>query len=313
MAKKIYGFDKKTTRDKLSAWAESLGPGFTNSREIPEPPAQQSRLFQATVKTTITAAAGGKAGYNYKVGTGEVYILERVGLQLKFWFHPNTTDKLERIVYNACPIPYPVDSNTVLTIAQDRRGDFWVIKECETGSFSSSISSFSSSSTSSPSSSSPTSSESSCSTSSDSSSSQSSSTESSGCFCTWSYVESQLAWIPGGNCRSCDQECDPNSKPGFIGVDGDVFPGYCKDLSVSSSSPSSESSESSESSCSTSSDQSTSSGDDCSCDWIWDGASWSINDDNCSDCGGDCDPTTEPDFDGTFIGETFPGGCTEPL
>jgi hypothetical protein len=309
VAKKIYGFTKKSVRDKLSAWAESLGPPFTNERRVPEPPAQQTRVFQATVKTAVTAATGGKAGYNYKVGTGEVYLLQRAGLQLKFWFHPNTINKLERTVYNACPIPYPVDSNTVLTIAQDRRGDFWVIKECEQGSFSSSISSSSVTETSTDSSCS-TSSESSCSTSSDSSSSTSSATESSGCFCTWSYVESQLDWIPGGNCPSCDQECDPNSKPGFAGVDGDVFPGYCKDLSVSSSSPISESSVSS---CSTSSDQSVSSGDDCACDWIWDGASWSINDDNCSDCGEDCDPTTEPAFPGTFVGEIFPGGCTEPI
>ncbi len=85
--------------------------------------------------------------------------------------------------------------------------------------------------------------------------------------------------------------------------------------SPSSSSPSGSSSPSSQSPsfCSTSSDQSVSSGDDCACDWIWDGASWSINTDNCSDCGEDCDPTTEPAFPGTFVGEIFPGGCTQPI
>ena len=143
----IYGFESKQTRDKLNSFARTLSAPFTDTNTLVPFGEQQTRIFKATVKTKITAAIGGKAGFDYKVGTGEVYILRREGLMLKFWFHDGTNIKLDRTVFNACPVIYDVDENSILTIAQDRNGDLWVEKVCEVGSFSSSSSCSSPSST----------------------------------------------------------------------------------------------------------------------------------------------------------------------
>jgi len=304
MAEPVYGFTSKQVRDKLSAFARTLSAPFTNAIELITAPPQQTRIFKATVKTTISAAIGGKAGHNYKVGEGDVYLLRKEGLQLKFWFHTDTNLKLERRVYNSCPIVYAVDENAVLDIEQDRWGDYWVTKICEAGSFSSSNSS-----------SAPSSTNSSCQSSSSPSSTQSpsvsqTSSSSTACECIWLW--SAFTGPPGtefwsilkDNCNICQQICV--GEPAFDGsFDGETFPGQCVDPPVSSVSQSVEQSISK---------SSISSGDDCGCSWTWSVSAndWSITSDNCSDCVLICDPLSKPEFPGSFDGEDFPGACIGP-
>lgn len=315
MPEPVYGFSSKDIRDKLAAFARTLAEPFRNILENVVAPEQQTRTFKATVKTKVTASGGGKAGHNYKVGTGEVYLLRLEALQLKWWFHPGTTRKLERTVFNACPVIYDVDENSILTIIQDRAGDFWVEKVCETGSFSSSISSSVSSSLSSSSPSSESSSSSLSSSSSPSSSSSLSSTISSSpsssilCECIWLWsafsgpVGTEFWSIDVDNCDQCQQTCDPNSIPGFDGTfDGETFPGVCIDPPASSVSQASSVSESLISS-------------NCFCTWEWVQVGepgendWEIFDTTCPECLPPASCQGKPTFDGSFLGETFPGVC----
>lgn len=171
---RYYGFrNERDIKDILWLAKQYVGNGRpaheTDSvNEKPYP----TDVFIAEPKTVISGASPGTAETSFRVGSGTVYLLQKVTSETQR-ISDTTGNPVEQSVYNLGP-EIPIDFPTLLIVVQDVAGDYWVAdKLVLPNSSSSSLSSSSSSGSSSSLSSSSTSSLSSTSSSSSSSSSSS--------------------------------------------------------------------------------------------------------------------------------------------